>query len=382
MKTWIGFYKHFEARTGAGQVINFTADPDSGEAVKELLAKSVKNIYFPTTQCGGNLPSRYDIEQHAYGGGDGDCGGSYIEVLHIKDAPDGRCPFVVHLYSYKSPGGMSSHTFSEWKTLEDAIMARKNAGRHNQENCEKLDGFIRFVDCSELTPWFYAIGNQMLIRDFAVHSGFEEHPVYRLGKRFMITSEDGTVRVATCMGARQYSYQEPRTLGGPDKFFYWVVMFSDGSNLHLDANDVDKERQFFGNTKKRIQALPEGEVWQVDLLMQFWSLISGKKLGGIIKFEDGSSLVMKYQPKGKRPPDAPGKYLLKVTRKSGTTDQGWIDYDPEKHKGDSIVDAVLKATPKVNPEDPYEAVEVKKRDGDVSKKWLGIWHKLPEVLKD
>ena len=65
-----------------------------------------------------------------------------------------------------------------------------------------LEGFKRRVVCNALTPWFYAIGDEELIGDYAFPEGFQDDPVYRLGKRFVVFDHDGVPEIKTCMGAR------------------------------------------------------------------------------------------------------------------------------------------------------------------------------------
>jgi hypothetical protein len=364
--------------TAAGQLLQFSSAPEDGEGIKEVLSK-VRNVYHPETNVlthgGLGSSTRFDIEQFEYGGGNADDSGGYMEVLYIKDAPDGRCPYVIHFYHHWGLAYFSQHTFSEWKTLEDAISARKDYSTF-EKDCKNKPGFIRFVDCGELKPWFYAVGNEMLVNDVAVCSGFENHPVYSLGRRFAISSEDGQKKVVTCMGARQYSYQSRDHYERTDNEFYWVIMFSDGSHVHINLNDEIIKGPGYSGSRKKIEAISDGDIWQLDLIKQFREIISGKKLGGTVKFEDGSTLVLKYQPKGKCPPDAPGRYLVHVTAKNGEVSKGWVDFDPAENKGKTVVEMILKATANNPPEKCYVKVEVKKREGDQSRKWLGVWHRL------
>lgn len=110
---------------------------------------------------GYGTETRFDITQHKYaGGGNSSCGG-YIEVLEIKEPPDGRHGIIIHEWNTTM-----GHSFSEWKTLQDAIDAFNSFWGWNPRTIKvglsKLHGFIRYVECGNRKPWFYAKNEDLL----------------------------------------------------------------------------------------------------------------------------------------------------------------------------------------------------------------------------
>ena len=117
-------------------------------------------------------PSGYKMIQHKYmGGGHPGCGG-WIELLEVKDPPEGKCGIIIH--EHLSRQNSCESFFTEWQTLEQALLAfEKYEGwgdRHKKFS--KMPGFLRWVNCSEYTPWFYAKDQDVIIGDYVPPPGY------------------------------------------------------------------------------------------------------------------------------------------------------------------------------------------------------------------
>ncbi|MAF20785.1 MAG: hypothetical protein CMI55_03840 [Parcubacteria group bacterium] len=99
-------YTYGEARTGGGQLIKFTCEPEDVKKIKSFLAENVRGIDVPVTgqvsTSHGTFGqySRYKVVQHKYaGGGYGPSCGGCIEVLEIKNPPMSRHRIVIYEFS-------------------------------------------------------------------------------------------------------------------------------------------------------------------------------------------------------------------------------------------------------------------------------------------
>lgn len=219
---------------------------------------SLRSIEFPTSHRvnvvygGYGRYSRFDITQHYYAGGGWPGNGGYVEVLEIKDAPDGRVGNVVH----EDNNRQGAH-FTEFETIDQANEAFDNywCSPGTTENFAKLPGFIRTVNCGELTPWFYAIGDQELVGDYAFPEDLQEDPAYSFGRQFLVT----------------------------ERIVYW----GDGNSTLLDRGDLSENPR----------PLAENELLVSNALRQFQGqfkdLLAGKITDFIINFTDGTKFVGK-----------------------------------------------------------------------------------------
>jgi len=216
-----------EAKTVSGQVIKFTCHPDEIEKIRKLLETSVYEVFMPTTSSvvkhgSHGEYSRYEIQQLKYLAGQN----GFIEILKIDNPPEERCGFIINEYTTRWGG-----VFSEWKSLEDAKKAfSKFGGELNTEKYfSESPGFKRLVSYGPLTPWFYAIGDELLVGDFAVANGFEDDTFYRLGKKFLVKEESGAskVKICLCLGTRFVR----RECDDPPyhEVAYRIVYFHDGT---------------------------------------------------------------------------------------------------------------------------------------------------------
>jgi hypothetical protein len=363
-------YQYGEARTGKGQLVEFCCPTDvENEQVRQFFQENIRTIDIPTTgrvniEHGGyGKYTRYDIVQHNYaGGGPGEGGGwGYIEVLEIKNPPDGRWGIVVN----ESSSNDRCSAFSEWETLKDARAAfKKHWGSSNTaEEFPKLQGFKRRVACGRLTPWFYAIGDEQLIGDYAFPEGLCDDPVYRFGKKFVTFDDEGIPAIKTCMGTR--FIVEEADCYPHSRFAYRAVYFDDGSCWHDQTLSSDK-------TPRPIEENEEG--WIAEAVCQFRRLLAGKSASFSINFADGGKFTGRLTaPKGKTF-CAEGDYFV-VVRLKGKKKllEGWVnEFKPTKETPD-IVQYVTQRFAKHDKE--VERIEIKQcRARKNGKKWYGVFY--------
>jgi hypothetical protein len=234
----------------------------------------------PRHQVG--LHARYKLKQHNYAAGES----GYIEVLEIKNPPDGRCGIIIKEYNNFSGG-----VFTEWSTVEDACVAFDkfwNSPQTTEEQFPKLSGFRRRVVCGELTPWFYAIGDELLIGDYSLPKGFQDDPFYRFGRKFVVSDRSGFQRVKTCMGTRLIK-RDSHGYFLNDEQYYRLIYWDDGTVLdqHLACENPPR-------------LLKKGEEWIVEAFQQFQQVLAGQRTEVEIKFTDGDKFVGKLIRKSTR----------------------------------------------------------------------------------
>lgn len=348
-------YQHGEGRTGIGQFVEFSCPSGSIEMVREFLATNVRTIRPPTTgrviaQGGFGSCTRYEVVQYDYAGG----GSGYIEVLEIKNPPDGRWGIVINEHTRHRPSA-----FTEWETLENARSAwEANWGSGNTENVfPTLTGFKRRIVCGELTPWFYAIGDEQLVGDYAFPDGLQDDAVFRFGKQFIVTDYDGVLTVKTCMGTRFVKREDrsfPYTKGQ-----YRLVYWSDGSMWDEGSNRITP------------RPLEDDEMWIIEAIRQFQKMLAGKSTEFSINFTNGNKFVGKMVPENRRVLRVEGRYDLVVHLKNEKSLQGWTDFKPTKDFPD-IVQFVTKKYAEKGKE--VERVEVKGcKAVKGGQKWSGVF---------
>lgn len=347
-------YQHGEGRTGLGQVVNFTCPSGTLEKVGEFLRTNIRTIDIPTTgrvhlaHGGYGQYTRYDIKQHDYAGG----GGGFIEVLEVKSPPDGRWGIVVNEHTCK--GGV----FTEWETLESARDAFKKfwGSPRTEEEFPKLPGFKRHVICGALTPWFYAIGDEQLIGDYAFPEGLQDDAAYRFGRKFVVFDYDGVPMVKTCMGTRfikRKSDYHPY-----DEQQFRLVYWDDGSVWNESSGRSGSPRP-----------VEEGEMWTTDAVQQFRQLLAGKSAEFAINFTDGNKFIGKLVRTNHRVPCAEGNYMLVIHIKG---DEGWIRGFKPTQDAPDIVEYVTKRIAQRG--QVVERVEIKQSKTTKSgKKWSGVF---------
>jgi hypothetical protein len=107
-----------------------------------------------------NSLTRYDVVMHRHIASICSC----VVCLEINDSPSGHCQFIIYCASREEESA-----FIEWETLEDAINAFEQFWPTGtmKERFPQLKGFKRYIVSGPLIPWFYAIGMQRIVGDFA-----------------------------------------------------------------------------------------------------------------------------------------------------------------------------------------------------------------------
>lgn len=374
-------YSHGEGRTGIGQLVKFSYPVPGGmnneerekitKEIKEFLATQIRDIDIPTTgrvnvaHGGYGRYTRYDITQHKYaGGGYPGCGG-YIEVLEIKNPPDERWGIIINEDS--SPKSKRC-SFTEWETLKNALDAFSDYWCSNQTETKfaKLPGFKRRVTCGALTPWFYAIGNEELIGDYAFPEGFQDDPVYRFGRQFVVFDHDEIPTIKTSMGTRLLHKKER---GYPhQEYSYRLVYWDDGSVW---------EDHFYSGNKYSPRPVEETELWIVEAIQQFHRLLAGKSTEFAINFTNGNKFVGKLVTPKRYVPCAEGDYLLVGNIKGETKPrEGWVlNFKPTLKYPDIIQHATVMLAEKGKQTERIEIKESRIKRG--SKKWAGVFFSPP-----
>jgi hypothetical protein len=362
-------YTHSEGETGLGTIISFSCVSEDVETVKAFLRERVRNIEVPIIRAvdveheAGRRYSRYQIKQHKYAGGQDESGGGYIEVLEIANPPDGRHPFIIHEYNTSS-----GSCFSEWTDIASAkkVYEKNWCSSRWHDTIVSLAGFKRLVNCGKLTPWFYAVGDEVLHGDYALVAGLEDDPVFRLGKQFVVPMENGVFKVKTCMGSRLIVEHREYDMSGQHTDVWRYVHFDDGTTLRiLKDNSVDGD----GDDNSFPRPLREGEAWITEAVEQFYSLLSGMKEGFQMKFADGRVFTAKLSHKGKAPPSVAGDYLLKI-KITDSEVRGWVrNFVPTTDYPDII--SYVRSKSKYSNTSKIEILKCKPTQG--GKKWSGVF---------
>jgi hypothetical protein len=358
-------YSFAEGVTMNGQPTEFTFFCQGGEdqnslpaEIKEFLAQKIRTIV-PVYDKGqtaiehGSFVeySRFEIVQHCYGGGESGC----LEVLEIKNPPDNRCGFIIHSQSYHCS------YFWEWETLADALFAFKT----DAIGYAGSKGLKREVNCGLLTPWFFAIGNEKLLGDFAFPRGFQDHPVYRAGQKFLVFDEYHSPQVKTCLGAR--FVQEQSQSYANNTFSYHLVYWDDGTEFktgHEYANPfVPSPRVLRGD-----------ELWVVEAIDQFHKLLKGDGAEFSLNFLDGSRFEGRLKPPSGKSFSPAGDYLVNVIfAGKNKSRQGWArDFSPTAEHP-NVIDYVRSKLAETGKK--VKSVEiVKKIVKAKGKKWKGVFY--------
>lgn len=360
-------YSYGEARTGNGQVVEFSYPTTSSrEEIASFIKTHVRDIDLPATRQvnvghgGYGQYSRFNIKQHKYaGGGPGESGGwGYIEVLEIQNPPNEKLGIVINERTSRDGG-----TFTEWDTLENALSAFEAnwGGSQTKERLPKCIGFRRRVDCGLLRPWFYAIGDEQLLGDYAFPEGLQDDEVYRLGKKFVVYNYDGVPVIKTCMGTRYVteSRHSGRT-GRYENVRYRIVQWDDGTMWNENNTPGAHPRH-----------AEEGELWIAEATEQFRKFLAGRTNEFVVRFTDGNKFVGRLVQPDRPRLCAEGRYSLIVHLKDGKKKEGWVDFTPTSEYT-NVVQYVTKKLAKKNEE--VASVEVKKGETKKGgKKWAGVF---------
>jgi len=367
-----GAYTHISCPTADGQNVMVECPYDKQEEVRRFFAENIFSVRTPVSHKANvehgcfEKYSRYDLVKHDYGASMA----SYIELLEIKDAPDGRASVVIN---YHGPNFDSF--FCEWENLELAKQAFKNfwgSADSNKENAEKLPGFKRFVPCPLLTPWFYAVGDEELIGDYAMPHRIEDDPVFRLGRPFLVFhkeyNKEETSSVKFCLGARHYAKENSDYYGHKEEKLRTLAVFDDGSTWEN------------GNDQR--QPIPlEGEelTWYTEAMNQFQHFLSGDSKEVEIAFADGQKFIGRWGYDKSRMISQAGSFFCKINLK-GVSEQkiGWInDFVPSVEHPNIIAWAEYNYGKRGKVMEKMEITKFRPPGTDEigEKKWSGIYYK-------
>jgi hypothetical protein len=303
-----------EVTTGNGTLVELWGNPTDVEKAAEVLSL-LEKIELPHTQWESEPEtrrhkkySRFDIVEHTVGG----CDAFYHRhLLEIRSAPPGKASIVIDHYV----------SFTEWSDLASAKKAyRKMIDQHLEDSdLEKnpLPGQLRLVKYHQFDPWFYAIGNQLVVGDIAFPDNLQEDPVYRAGKDFVVYDEENQPSIKTCLGCRLERYQEQHGFREetPHVHFFRLVYFDDGTTWNESTHRENPPRP-----------LVNGELWMTKAVEQFKACLAQGRLGFSLSFVDG--LNFKCRLTGKKGLTVEGSYYAEITFTDGTEEKGYFDFKP------------------------------------------------------
>lgn len=255
---------------------------------------------------GYSVISRYDIESLGYLGGET----GYLEFLHVKDAPPGYAPFVIHQFD-----GYSGSRLVE---VESRELLKSAAERGLFQPPEIRDITIHY--CGPFSPWFYAVGDQPILgRVVAPEHKVVSVPGYVQGRKFIIKDRYlGETTVKTFVAA----------VKPDDESDDVVLLWDDGTHFSL-----------CNHSSEYVRPVTADVAWIDAAVVQFRSLLVGNIKSFSIPFFSGGELKCKYVPPKKGPvkQDAGSYHLKIIVEKDGKEEMkdGNVDYDP-KENGPSV----------------------------------------------
>jgi hypothetical protein len=369
-------YTYGEAMTGHNQVVRFKAPSGRREAVEAFFRENIAHIELPeeqpvpkgrTSHGAYGHYSRYEIRQHGYAGGGYPGNGGFIEVLEIKNPPDGRCGVVI--YEESSPPQRCS--FSEWESVEQAEAAYEKVWTSREERRQEIyrqsPGFIRTVPCGYLTPWFYAVGEQELSGDYAIVPGWHNDHVYRLGGQYVVYDANGVATVKTCMGSRVFQKKSEHYPHNPQKVR--VIQWEDGSYWSSDAG-------CYGTARPR--PVEASEAWIADAAEQFRELLSGHRKSISVEFTNGMRFTGSFRQLRKQRHAREGRYYAIVHLKDEAAREGWVNFKPTQ----THPDVVTYIRQKLDKPDLIERISIERYHAPGKRRsyklWAGVFYKPPK----
>ncbi len=368
-------YSHVEVRTGVNQLLTI-AFPSRGdvnnkaliEKIRDFFKENIRSVSFPQTHK-TNLEhgsygcySRYEIIQHKYAGGGHPGAGGIMEVLEIKNPPNGKAQFII--YERREEGWSINSWFSEWDTLEYALAAFKdNWYRNGEEIFSRLKGFKRLVSCGRFDPWFFAVGNEELMGDYCLPFGLEDDPVYKLGKQFVVFDDDEIPTIKICMGVR--FCRDNDNLHGSNNCFR-IIYWHDGS--------MTNERMICG--KSKIFFFDGPEFLSIDFFKKFREFLSGRNTSFTVDFLDGNRFVGNLIKKDKMT-SPEGEYLACVYLKYGKKfrkQRGTVNFKPTSETPNII--QYIKGKMTLRSGETIEKIKIERfKSKKGGQKWSGIFFK-------
>lgn len=144
----------------------------------------------------GQTP-KFEINRHKLIRTEWAGGGEWMEVLEVKNPPEGKKNTVVHIC--RLADGAKHSTFFEFTLPVYANNAFDQSYRERpkkrEEMIENSIGFIRKADCGPIRPWFYATTEKIVFNDFAVpvevHKEYPNitaagRPLFAKGRRVIV----------------------------------------------------------------------------------------------------------------------------------------------------------------------------------------------------
>lgn len=353
-------YRYGEGRTANGQLVGFSCAPEETESVAAYLAEHVRSLDLPTTgrvnvsHGGFGRYTRYDIKQLKYAGG-----GGYIEALEIRNPPDGRIGAVVH--EYQSRKGSIFYEFDSIEHAEAAWEVSWGCGDPDNR-LPTCQGFLRRVACGLLTPWFYAVGEQLLQGDFVFPEAFEEDATFQFGRKFIVLDGEDFPSVKICYSMFTFkSRTQFAGYGDPEKV-YRLVTWHDGTTW----NEHTSSRQ--------PMLLQDDQLWIHEAIEQFAAFLAGKQTKFTIEFRDGSRFTCNYRPANPKARSAEGHYQVRVRLPNGKTknsDVVWFKPTAQCPTVEAFARAALDAKETTR---GAEILEVIKVTGEFGKRrWTGAF---------
>ena len=353
-------YNLGEFVTGGGQIVDIAWS--NQELDKEELARilgSIKTIKSAVTGAvqvphgGYGQYTRYQVVQHDYTGSiDG-----YAEVLEIKDPPDGRHGIVINQQSVYHG---KDCCFVEFDTVGQAITAFSNFQK-SFKHWDKQPGFKRLVVCDALNPWFYAIGEQQLIGDYAFPEGMQQDLVYRCGRKFVVYNNNDVPEIKTCVGSRfvkKITNEHSRQID----LSYRLVFWSDGTFWNEGG---------YSSHNKVPRPIEAGEEWIVEAINQFQRLLAGDLAEFTINLTNDTKFVGKLKT-DRSIPSVEGNYLLSV-RIEGEEKlrEGWMEFRPTTEAPNIVKLITQQCEERGKRVASIEIKEYKTKMG--GKKWHGVY---------
>lgn len=342
-------YTYIDCKTGIGQLVEITCNPDDKEKVKQFIAENVRTVSHPTNKemniehGGYGRYTRFNIKQHKYAGGRG----GYYEALEILNPPDGRCSFVIYKYTSKA------NEFYEYESLE---LMMKDWKKHfgDQKTAEK-----RKVSCGMLAPWFYAWGDQVINGDLVLpDEGVLSDTFYRTGSKFLVYNRSGAPEVKECLCCHERSREVYDHSGFYTKYKEEkskIITWTDGS--------------YSWESDTKIEPMVGDQMWIAEAFEKFKELCAGKRKNFVIKFEDGSTFRGSWsKPKDE---DEAGIYFVEADMKRDGKvkhQEGIVKFKPTKEY--PRLRQYIEATAKKN---GCESVTVKKATRQRQDGWTGIY---------
>jgi len=365
--------RHAEAPTASGQLIRFSCPPEMVDRVKQAL-QDIRSIDIPVTgrvniaHGGYGRYTRYNIVQHKYAGGGGPGNGTLIEVLEVVDPPDDRGSFIL-LWEVATPYEDEGY-FAEFKSLESAIVAFDKlwASGDWSKKVPKEPGFCRLVRYGWRTPWFYAVGQQLLEGDTVFADNVPNNSIYRYGDHYIFESPYTLPIIRTCLGGRIILAENRRS----NSYYSHEQPKDDLQIAYFDDGTVWKSGDF--PIPKRVTS---DQLWIVEAIDKFKRFLAGGILGFTIDFSDGGQFVGRLKTKADKTHHRSGRYLIEGKTTIGKSFKGEVDFAPTSEV--PTLDSWLASWAKKKGVEIAEVTIIRQKTRTISgqRAWEGVYQ-LPD----